>query len=151
MNIYAWWTACRPNTLIISISPVLLGLSLSIHNNNFSSILVALLTLIAAVLIQIGTNFINDLYDFISGADTENRLGPIRATQSGLLSKKEIKAGAFFCFMLARLNQDDVSLDLLFIEIQNKLGLVILISFLAGALLTFVLEILYSLRKNKGD
>ena len=57
----------------------------------------------------------------------------------------------FFCFMLARLNQDDVSLDLLFIEIQNKLGLVILISFLAGALLTFVLEILYSLRKNKGD
>ena len=53
--------------------------------------------------------------------------------------------------MLARLNQDDVSLDLLFIEIQNKLGLVILISFLAGALLTFVLEILYSLRKNKGD
>ena len=101
MNIYAWWTACRPNTLIISISPVLLGLSLSIHNNNFSSILVALLTLIAAVLIQIGTNFINDLYDFISGADTENRLGPIRATQSGLLSKKEIKAGAFFCFILA--------------------------------------------------
>ena len=98
MNIYTWWTACRPNTLIISIAPVLLGLSLSIHNNNFSSILVALLTLIAAVLIQIGTNFINDLYDFISGADTENRLGPIRATQSGLLSKQEIKAGAFFCF-----------------------------------------------------
>ena len=101
MNIYTWWTACRPNTLIISIAPVLLGLSLSIHNNNFSSILVALLTLIAAVLIQIGTNFINDLYDFISGADTENRLGPIRATQSGLLSKQEIKAGAFFCFILA--------------------------------------------------
>jgi len=101
MNIYAWWTACRPNTLIVSIAPVLIGISLSIHDNNFSSYLVALLTLFSAILIQIGTNFINDLYDFINGADTENRLGPIRATQSGLLSKKQIKIGAFLCFTLA--------------------------------------------------
>ncbi len=101
MNIYAWWTACRPNTLIVSISPVLLGLSLSIHDNNFSSNLVAIFTLIAAVLIQIGTNLINDLYDFINGADNDNRLGPIRAVQSGLLSQKKIKSGAIFCFALA--------------------------------------------------
>lgn len=103
MNIYAWWTACRPNTLIISIAPVLLGLSLSYHDDKFSRPLVALLTLIAAIFIQIGTNLINDLYDFISGADTENRLGPIRATQSGLLSKEQVKRGAFFCFLLSLL------------------------------------------------
>ena len=49
----------------------------------------------AAILIQIGTNLINDLYDFINGADDENRLGPIRVTQSGLLSKKQVNRGAF--------------------------------------------------------
>ena len=101
MNIHAWWTACRPNTLIVSIAPVLIGVSLSIYDDNFTSYLVALLTLFSAILIQIGTNFINDLYDFINGADTENRLGPIRATQSGLLSKSQIKNGAFLCFILA--------------------------------------------------
>ena len=101
MNIYSWWTACRPNTLIVSIAPVLIGLSLSIHDNNFTSYAVALLTIITAILIQIGTNLINDLYDFIKGADNENRLGPIRATQSGLLSKKQIKIGAIWCFILA--------------------------------------------------
>jgi len=103
MNIHAWWTACRPNTLIISVAPVFLGLSLAINNDKFNSFLVAILTLVAAMLIQIGTNLINDLYDFISGADTEDRLGPIRATQSGLLSKKQVKRGAFFCFLLSLL------------------------------------------------
>ena len=83
MNFYAWWTAFRPNTLIVSIAPVILGIALSIHNNNFTSILVAFFTLIASILILIGTNLINDLYDFINGADNENRLGPTRAAQSG--------------------------------------------------------------------
>ena len=54
-------------------------------------------------MIQIGTNFINDLYDFIIGADNKDRLGPIRAIQSGLLSKNEIKLGAFICFGIALL------------------------------------------------
>ena len=46
--------------------------------------------LLAALLIQIGTNFANDLYDFLKGADT-NRLGPKRMVQSGLIQKHEIK------------------------------------------------------------
>ena len=69
MNLKAWGIAVRPKTLIVSIAPVLLGLSLSIHNENFNSILIGILTLSSAILIQIGTNLINDLYDFISGAD----------------------------------------------------------------------------------
>tara|TARA_B100001123_G_C15288944_1_gene1016723 strand:+ start:811 stop:1695 length:885 start_codon:yes stop_codon:yes gene_type:complete len=103
MNINAWWVASRPKTLIVSIAPVMLGLALSIHDQVFSSILVGLSTLIASILIQIGTNFINDLYDFISGADNKDRLGPVRAIQSGLLSKNEIKLGAFICFGIALL------------------------------------------------
>ena len=101
MNISAWWTAFRPNTLIVSIAPVLIGISLSVRDNNFSSYFVAILTLLAAILIQFGTNLINDLYDYIKGADNKQRIGPIRATQSGLLSKNSIQKGAFFCFTLA--------------------------------------------------
>ena len=103
MNIQSWWIAARPKTLIVSIAPVLLGLALSLNNNFFSSLRVGVLTLIAAMLIQLGTNFINDLYDFLNGADDENRLGPTRVVQAGLLSEKQIKLGAFFCFISALL------------------------------------------------
>ena len=99
MNIQAWWIASRPKTLIVSIAPVLLGLSLAFHNEVFSSYLIGILTLISALMIQIGTNLINDLYDFIKGADTSSRIGPIRVVQSGMLSKKQVKFGAFMCFL----------------------------------------------------
>ena len=99
MNLQSWWIAARPKTLIVSIAPVLLGLALSLNNHFFSSLVVGLLTLIAAILIQLGTNFINDLYDFLSGADDEHRLGPTRVVQAGLLSEQQIKLGALFCFM----------------------------------------------------
>ena len=101
MNIQAWWIALRPKTLIVSIAPVLLGISLAIYDYELNNILVGILTLISAIMIQIGTNFINDLYDFLKGADDYKRLGPIRATQSGLLSQKEIKFGAFISFLIA--------------------------------------------------
>tara|TARA_B110000014_G_scaffold214486_1_gene167712 strand:+ start:1372 stop:2256 length:885 start_codon:yes stop_codon:yes gene_type:complete len=103
MDIQSWWIASRPKTLIVSISPVLLGLALSFNNQVFSSIVVGILTLIAAILIQLGTNFINDLYDFLSGADDQNRLGPIRAVQAGLLSQRQVRLGAFLCFGMALL------------------------------------------------
>ena len=88
MKLKSWWSTARPNTLAVSIAPVLLGISLALHNNELNNIFVAFLTLIAAIMIQIGTNFINDYYDFINGADDKNRLGPIRSAQSGLLSLK---------------------------------------------------------------
>ena len=90
MNFYAWWIAFRPNTLIVSIAPVILGIALSIHNTNFTSISVAFFTLLAAILIQIGTNLVNDLFDYINGADNEDRLGPTRAAQSGLFLQQSL-------------------------------------------------------------
>ena len=101
MKLKSWWSTARPNTLAISIAPVLLGISLAFHNNQLNNIFVAFLTLIAAIMIQIGTNFINDYYDFINGADDKNRLGPIRSAQSGLLSLNEIKYGGFISFLIA--------------------------------------------------
>ncbi len=96
-----WLLATRPKTLFASVAPVVMGLSLALAEAqlNYS---IAAITLLAAVLIQIGTNFANDYYDFKKGADTQERLGPTRMTQAGLVSPQSMKwafiltfAGAF--------------------------------------------------------
>jgi 1,4-dihydroxy-2-naphthoate octaprenyltransferase len=63
--------------------------------------LVFAMTLLCAVLIQIGTNFANDYSDFVRGADNEGRLGPVRVTQSGLIDQANLKKGIFAAFGLA--------------------------------------------------
>jgi 1,4-dihydroxy-2-naphthoate octaprenyltransferase len=59
--------------------------------------------LFGALLIQVGTNFANDVFDFEKGADDEQRLGPPRAVQSGLLSPRAVRWGMALCFALATL------------------------------------------------
>ena len=63
--------------------------------------LAAFVALLGALLIQIGTNFANDYFDFFKGADTEERLGPRRATQSGLISAKQMRVAFILVFGLA--------------------------------------------------
>jgi 1,4-dihydroxy-2-naphthoate octaprenyltransferase len=62
---------------------------------------VFIMTMICALLIQVGTNFANDYSDFARGADTEARLGPVRVTQSGLIDQGSIKRGIIVAFGLA--------------------------------------------------
>ena len=95
-----WILASRPKTLPAAISPVILGLALAYHNNQLN-ILVGSLTLLASILIQIGTNLANDAYDFLSGADNENRMGPKRATNSGLLNPKVVLDKMRLVFLLS--------------------------------------------------
>ena len=61
----------------------------------------ALAALLGALLIQIGTNFANDVFDFKKGADTTQRLGPMRVTQAGLLSPEQVMSGMWLTFGLA--------------------------------------------------
>lgn len=82
--------ACRPKTLIASISPVCIGTVLAISEKSFN-LWIFFLTLLTGMGIQISTNFVNDLFDFLKGADTPNRKGPIRVTSSGLMSVAEVK------------------------------------------------------------
>jgi 1,4-dihydroxy-2-naphthoate octaprenyltransferase len=89
----AWWLALRPATLVASISPVMLGCALALRDDVFVG-LPALLALGAAVFVQIGTNLANDVLDFKKGADTEQRLGPPRATAQGWLTPTEVSVGA---------------------------------------------------------
>ncbi|HZL05827.1 MAG TPA: 1,4-dihydroxy-2-naphthoate polyprenyltransferase, partial [Coriobacteriia bacterium] len=61
----------------------------------------ALAALVIALLLQIGSNLANDVYDDERGADTADRLGPLRVTQSGLLRRDQVKAGMKAVFAIA--------------------------------------------------
>ena len=99
-SIKSIFIAIRPKTLSVSIAPVLVGSSVALRDGNFNTD-IFLLTLIAALFIQIGTNFTNDVYDFIKGADNDNRIGPTRAVQAELISVQNMKKLIFFAFALA--------------------------------------------------
>ncbi len=85
-----WLLAARPKTLGASIAPVLMGTAMACKDGGFHA-LTALATLLCAVLIQIEANYANDYFDFLKGADTEARLGPTRATASGLVTPKQMR------------------------------------------------------------
>ena len=95
-----WLCAARPRTLWAAVSPVLVGTALAIADGGFHRPS-ALLALVGAMLMQIGTNFSNDYADFKKGADTTLRTGPLRATQAGLVSPRAMKWASLVVFGLA--------------------------------------------------
>ena len=95
-----WLAASRPRTLTAAVVPVLVGLALAYRAGHVDA-LVGFATLAAAILIQIGTNLANDYFDFVSGADTEARLGPVRVTQAGLAEPAAVRNAAFAMLGLA--------------------------------------------------
>jgi 1,4-dihydroxy-2-naphthoate polyprenyltransferase len=96
-----WLLAARPKTLPAAIAPVLVGTALAAREGRFD-LWVFLATLAAAVLLQIGANFANDVFDYLKGADKQ-RVGPARVTQSGLLSTEQMLRGTGVVFVLAAL------------------------------------------------
>ena len=95
-----WLDAARPKTLPAAIAPVLVGVALAAEQGAFHA-LAAACALLGAVLIQIGTNFSNDAEDFVRGADTEARKGPLRATAAGLVTPGQMRTAAAVAFGLA--------------------------------------------------
>ena len=86
-TIKIWLAATRPKTLAAAIAPVIVGAALAYGDGAFH--LPSLLAIICSSLfIQVGTNFANDYFDFVQGADTEDRVGPTRATQAGLVTPR---------------------------------------------------------------
>lgn len=94
------WLAIRPKTLLASITPVLVGSSLAISKLNLE---IFFLTLFAAVLLQIVANLANDVIDFEKGADTSQRLGPLRVTQAGYVTPLQMKFATAAVIFLALL------------------------------------------------
>lgn len=95
-----WVDALRPKTLPAAAAPVLIGAALAFADGPIQPMILAM-TFIAAILIQIGTNLANDYYDHFKGADTEQRLGPVRATGAGLVEPSQMKAAFVVAFVLA--------------------------------------------------
>ena len=87
-----WFLAARPKTLWASVAPVVVGAAMAEGDGVFHAPS-ALTALACAVLIQVATNFANDLFDFEKGADTESRQGPLRVTQAGFVTPGTMKRG----------------------------------------------------------
>lgn len=97
----AWWLALRPKTLSVSVAPVVVGTALAHAETGAWLVWPAIVALLAAMLIQIGTNLHNDVADFERGADTPDRLGPPRATAMGWLPPQAVRRAAWAAFAVA--------------------------------------------------
>ncbi len=86
-----WMLAIRPKTLFASIAPVVLGLAVAYVEVKSINVLIAALTLLCALTLQIASNLANDYLDAIRGVDNDTRLGPTRVTSAGLISLTKMK------------------------------------------------------------
>jgi 1,4-dihydroxy-2-naphthoate octaprenyltransferase len=89
--------AARPQTLPAAAAPVIVGTGLAVHDGVFAA-LPALAAFLGAALIQIGTNFANDYYDAVQGADTDDREGFTRVTAGGLIDPETVKRAMYLTF-----------------------------------------------------
>ena len=91
-NLQIWVQAARLRTLPLSVSGIIMGNALALSHNDFSFI-IFLLSILTAIAFQIVSNFANDYGDGIKGTDNEQRIGPKRVLQQGLLTSKNLKRG----------------------------------------------------------
>jgi 1,4-dihydroxy-2-naphthoate octaprenyltransferase len=96
----AWVMAARPQTLPAAAAPVIVGTAMALAAGVFAP-LPALAALIGAEFLQIATNFANDYFDAVKGADTADRQGFTRVTQSGLIPPRQVKYAAGLTYGLA--------------------------------------------------
>jgi len=94
--------ASRPKTLWAALSPVIIGTAMAYGADGFH-LYSAIVALFGALMIQIGTNFANDYFDFKKGIDQKGRLGPTRVTQTGLVSPSTMKKAIVIAFCMASL------------------------------------------------
>ncbi|MFO0576780.1 MAG: 1,4-dihydroxy-2-naphthoate polyprenyltransferase [Polyangia bacterium] len=94
----AWLLGFRLPTLGIAVAPVLVGTAVAYFERGLRTG-PALAALVGALLILIGTNLANDVFDYEKGADTSERLGPVRVTQAGLLAPHKVKRAVALAFL----------------------------------------------------
>ncbi len=95
-----WLLAARPRTLPAAVAPVLVGTALAGSEDTFR-VLPFVAALVGSTFIQIGTNLSNDYSDARRGADTEERLGPVRVTAGGLMPPRRVLIGTYIAFGVA--------------------------------------------------
>jgi len=98
-----WWTAIRPRTLSLSITPVIVGSTLAWYQGAAIAWAPLLVAALCALLIQAGTNLFNDASDAERGNDGADRVGPLRITSAGLATAAQVKRAAWSLFAAALL------------------------------------------------
>lgn len=97
-----WLMAARPRTLPAAVAPVLVGSAAAVqwlgHLPRWGAFFAAL---VGSIFIQIGTNLANDYSDAKRGADTADRLGPVRVTSSGLVTPRRVLTATWIAFAVA--------------------------------------------------
>ncbi len=97
-----WLMAARPRTLPAAIAPVLVGTAAAVEwAGELPRLGAFVAALIGSVFIQIGTNLANDYSDARRGADTADRLGPVRVTSSGLVAPRRVLYATWIAFAVA--------------------------------------------------
>ena len=92
-----WLMAARPRTLPAAVAPVLVGTALADTQGTFKP-LTFVAAMLGALFIQVGTNLTNDYSDARRGADTEDRLGPVRVTAGGLVPPRQVLRATYVAF-----------------------------------------------------
>jgi 1,4-dihydroxy-2-naphthoate polyprenyltransferase len=98
--LHIWLMAARPRTLPAAVAPVLVGTALAATEGTFKW-LTFVAAMLGALFIQVGTNLSNDYSDARRGADTEDRLGPVRVTAGGLVPPRQVLVATYVAFGLA--------------------------------------------------
>lgn len=109
--VYKWFLACRPKTLSGAIIPVLVA-SACAYSDNILNWQISLLCILFACGMQISSNLINDLFDYLKGSDREDRLGPKRACAQGWISVSAMKKGIVLSILLSSI----IGLGILFLS-----------------------------------
>lgn len=138
----AWLQALRLRTLPLSISGILMGLALSPKAGTLFPLL-GLFCLVTTLLFQILSNLANDLGDSIKGTDNAQRIGPTRAVQSGIISKKAMKNAVLFTALLSL-----ISSAILICLAFNSIRLNGILIYSALALLCILAAIAYTMGKH---
>ena len=122
-----WISAARLRTLPLSISGILVGSSIAVAQGEFNAVIFTL-ALATTLGLQILSNFANDYGDFVKGTDNEERVGPQRALQSGMITKKEMFGGMLATGIITFL----FALALIFVAFGGKSTFFALVFFLLG-------------------
>ena len=142
MKIKAWLNAARLRTLPLSVSGIIVGSGLAAVLGKWDGLIFSL-AMLTTIGFQVISNFANDLGDSQKGADNDNRVGPKRTIQAGLLSQKEMKVGIFITALISILS----AISLIYISAENLSSQALFI-YLVLAGLCVLAAITYTVGKN---